>query len=80
MEQLKSLDELTEMDEKHRLMGAVCGGVPIIRSLKEGLIANKIFKIYGIFNGTSNYILSSMERQNKNFNDVLLNADHAYWP
>ena len=36
---------------------AVCGGVPIIRSLKEGLIANKISKIYGIFNGTSNYIL-----------------------
>ena len=48
--------------------------VPIIRSLKEGLIANKISKIYGIFNGTSNYILSAMEKENKNFNDVLQNA------
>ena len=47
---------------------------PIIRSLKEGLIANKISKIYGIFNGTSNYILSSMDKENKNFNEVLNNA------
>tara|TARA_B100000941_G_scaffold37719_2_gene22373 strand:+ start:375 stop:1661 length:1287 start_codon:yes stop_codon:yes gene_type:complete len=53
---------------------SVCGGVPIVRSLKEGLIANKIKKIYGIFNGTSNYILSSMEKENKNFKDVLNNA------
>ena len=53
---------------------SVCGGVPIIRSLKEGLIANKISKIYGIFNGTSNYILSSMDKENKNFKDVLSNA------
>ena len=50
---------------------SVCGGVPVIRSLKEGLIANKISKIYGIFNGTSNYILSSMDRQKKNFDEVL---------
>ena len=53
---------------------AVCGGVPIIRSLKESLIANKISKIYGIFNGTSNYILSCMDKQNKNFNEVLADA------
>ena len=53
---------------------AVCGGVPIIRSLKEGLIANKISKIYGIFNGTSNYILSTMDKKNKTFEDVLSNA------
>ncbi len=53
---------------------AVCGGVPIIRSLKEGLIANKINRVYGIFNGTSNYILSSMEKKNKNFDEVLNDA------
>ena len=41
---------------------------------KSGLIANKITKIYGIFNGTSNYILSSMDRENKVFNDVLSKA------
>ena len=50
---------------------AVCGGVPIIRSLKEGLIANKISKVYGVFNGTSNYILSSMDKEHKNFDEVL---------
>jgi len=38
------------------------------------LIANKISKIYGIFNGTSNYILSTMEKENKNFEEVLSNA------
>ena len=40
---------------------AVCVGVPIIRNLKESLIANSISKIYGIFNGTSNYILTLMD-------------------
>ena len=53
---------------------AVCGGLPIIRSLKEGLIANKISKIHGIFNGTSNYILSSMDKESKNFDEVLAKA------
>tara|TARA_B100000029_G_scaffold417460_1_gene422100 strand:- start:605 stop:1900 length:1296 start_codon:yes stop_codon:yes gene_type:complete len=53
---------------------AVAGGVPIIRSIKEGLIANKINKIYGILNGTTNYILSSMERKNKSFLEILYKA------
>ena len=53
---------------------SVCGGVPIIRSLKEGLIANKISKIHGIFNGTSNYILSSMDKHDQNFELALNNA------
>ena len=71
-------DQLSKIAEKNgvnlEFEAAVCGGVPIIRSLKESLIANKISKIYGIFNGTSNYILSSMDKQNKNFNEVLDNA------
>ena len=50
---------------------SVAGGVPVIRSLKEGLIGNKINKIYGILNGTTNFILSSMENNNKNFSEVL---------
>ena len=53
---------------------SVAGGVPIIRSIKEGLIANKINKIYGILNGTTNYILSTMERTGKNFTEVLEKA------
>ena len=68
-------DQLAQIAEKNRVNlefeASVCGGVPIIRSLKEGLIANKISKIYGIFNGTSNYILSSMDKQKKNFDEVL---------
>ena len=71
-------DQLSKIAEKNKVNlefeASVCGGVPIIRSLKEGLIANKISKIYGIFNGTSNYILSSMDKQNKNFDEVLYNA------
>ena len=53
---------------------AVAGGIPIIRSIKEGLIANKINKIYGILNGTTNYILSLMEKKNRNFSTILNNA------
>ena len=71
-------DQLAKIAEKNKVNlefeASVCGGVPIIRTLKEGLIANKISKIYGIFNGTSNYILSSMDKENKSFNEVLLNA------
>ena len=71
-------DKLAKIAEKNKVNlefeASVCGGVPIIRSLKEGLIANKISKIYGIFNGTSNYILSSMDKHNKDFKEVLLDA------
>ncbi len=71
-------DQLSKIAEKNKVNlefeASVCGGVPIIRSLKEGLIANKINKVFGIFNGTSNYILSSMDKENKSFNQVLKNA------
>ena len=71
-------DELSLIAEKNKVNlefeASVCGGVPIVRSLKEGLIANKINKVYGIFNGTSNYILSSMEKENKSFEEVLMKA------
>ena len=53
---------------------SVAGGIPILRSIKEGLATNKISKIYGILNGTSNYILSEMENSNQKFNDVLIKA------
>ena len=71
-------DKLSKIAESNNVNlefeAAVCGGVPIIRSLKEGLIANKIGKVYGIFNGTSNYILSSMDNKDKEFSDVLKDA------
>ena len=71
-------DQLAKIAERNKVNlefeASVCGGVPIIRSLKEGLIANKISKIYGIFNGTSNYILSTMDKKNKSFEEVLSDA------
>ncbi len=71
-------DELASLAEKNDVNleyeASVAGGIPIIRSIKEGLIANKINKIYGILNGTTNFILSSMEDSRKNFSEVLSNA------
>mgnify|MGYP001350556223 FL=1 len=71
-------DQLSLIAEKNNVNlefeAAVCGGIPIIRSLKEGLVANKIHKVFGIFNGTSNYILTSMGKKNKSFKEVLNDA------
>jgi homoserine dehydrogenase len=50
---------------------SVCGGIPIIRTIKEGLCAEKVASIYGIFNGTCNYILTKMTEEGKAFSDVL---------
>jgi len=46
---------------------SVGGGIPLIRSIKEGLVANRIQSIFGILNGTSNYILSKMTDEGKGF-------------
>ena len=71
-------DELALLAEKNKVNlqyeASVAGGVPIIRSIKEGLIANKISKIYGILNGTTNYILSSMENTRIPFKEALSTA------
>ena len=71
-------DQLAKIAEKNKVNfefeAAVCGGIPIIRSIKEGLIANNITKIYGILNGTSNYILSSMDKDKLEYKDSLLRA------
>src|SRR3989338_3649261 len=53
---------------------SVGGGIPIIKALKEGLVANKINSIYGIINGTANYILSKMTNEGGRFEDVLKKA------
>jgi homoserine dehydrogenase len=54
--------------------GAVGGGIPIIKSLREGLTANRIEWIAGIINGTSNFILSEMREKGASFADVLQEA------
>ena len=57
--------------------GSVGGGIPIIRVLREGLSANDIESIYGIINGTSNYILTKMTEEGREFSDVLAEAKAA---
>jgi homoserine dehydrogenase len=54
--------------------GSVAGGIPLIRSIKEGLVANRIHSIFGILNGTSNYILSKMTDEGRSFREVLKEA------
>jgi homoserine dehydrogenase len=53
---------------------AVAGGIPIIKSMREGLAANRIERVYGILNGTCNYILTTMEETGRSFEDVLAEA------
>ena len=53
---------------------SVGGGIPILRTIKEGLSTNKISKIYGILNGTCNYILSEMNKTSDTFQNVLKRA------
>ncbi|MCI0454403.1 MAG: homoserine dehydrogenase [Candidatus Dadabacteria bacterium] len=58
---------------------SVAGGIPIIRVIREGYVANRILSIYGIINGTSNYILSKMSEDGREFNEVLNQAqDEGY--
>jgi len=54
--------------------GSVAGGIPIIRPLKESLVASEIENIYGILNGTTNYILTKMAEENREYADVLNEA------
>ena len=56
---------------------SVGGGIPVIHALKEGLAANAIQSIYGIINGTSNYILSRMTNEGRGFADTLSEAQKA---
>lgn len=53
---------------------AVAAGIPIIKALREGLTANRIERVYGILNGTCNYILSTMRETGRAFEDVLADA------
>ena len=63
-------------DNKVRLLfeASVAGGIPIIKALEQGLSANKIESVMGIINGTSNFILSEMKEKNRDFADVLAEA------
>lgn len=57
-----------------RFEAAVAGGVPVIKGISEGLAANSLSRVYGILNGTCNYILTVMEETGRGFDDVLADA------
>lgn len=69
---------LAELAEKQGVVlafeAAVAGGIPIIGALRTGLAANKILRVAGILNGTCNYILTTMEKEKRDFADVLAEA------
>ena len=71
-------DHLALLAEKNNVNlefeASVAGGIPILRSIKEGLVTNKLNKVYGILNGTTNYILSEMEKSGDTFDKVLKKA------
>ncbi|MEM8696891.1 MAG: homoserine dehydrogenase [Pseudomonadota bacterium] len=70
--------ELAEAAEKAKVAlkyeAAVAGGIPVIKGLREGAAANAITSVYGILNGTCNYILTEMEAKGSDFADVLADA------
>jgi homoserine dehydrogenase len=69
---------LAALAEKHHVAlnfeAAVAGGIPIVKTLREGLVGNKLARIYGILNGTCNYILTRMEQERLSFADCLKDA------
>ena len=71
-------DYLSNLAEKNKVNlefeASVAGGIPILRTIKEGLATNKLTKVYGILNGTCNFILSEMEKTKKSFPEVLKKA------
>ena len=70
--------ELAELAESRGVLlnfeAAVAGGIPIIKTMRESLTANKVERVYGILNGTCNYILTRMEREGISFEDCLADA------
>ena len=69
---------LARLAERHHVAlnfeAAVAGGIPIVKTLREGLVGNKLARIYGILNGTCNYILTRMEQEGLSFADCLADA------
>ncbi len=56
---------------------AVAGGIPIIKAIREGLVGNRVSRLYGILNGTCNYILTTMRETGRDFDVVLAEAQEA---
>ncbi len=56
---------------------AVAGGIPAIKTIRESLLSNNISRVYGILNGTCNYILTRMQQEGRSFDEVLQEAQDA---
>ncbi|CAN5714562.1 homoserine dehydrogenase [soil metagenome] len=73
--------ELASLAEKRGAIlafeAAVAGGIPIIKALREGLVGNRVSRLYGILNGTCNYILTTMRETGRDFDVVLAEAQAA---
>ena len=70
----------TLAEKKGRILSfeaAVAGGIPIIKALREGLVGNRVGRLYGILNGTCNYILTTMRETGRDFDAVLAEAQAA---
>ena len=63
-----------EQGKKLLFEASVAGGIPILKALQEGLVANHVKSIHGIINGTCNYILTTMRDQKRTYEDVLVDA------
>jgi len=70
--------ELARLAEKNRVAlnfeAAVAGGIPVIKTMREALAGNQVRRVYGILNGTCNYILTKMQEEGRAFADVLKEA------
>jgi homoserine dehydrogenase len=71
---LELADRAEKADAALKFEAAVGGGIPVIKGIREGLAANDVTQVYGILNGTCNFILSAMERDGKAFDVVLAEA------
>ncbi|HTC19404.1 MAG TPA: homoserine dehydrogenase, partial [bacterium] len=71
-------DEIIQTAREHKVdiyfEAAVCGGIPVIQAINDGLAPNNITSIYGIVNGTTNFILQKMTEEKKSFKEALLMA------
>ena len=75
-------DYLSQIAEENKVNlefeASVAGGIPILRTLKDGLATNKFNKVVGILNGTSNYILSEMEKKKKIIINYIKTSPNAW--
>jgi homoserine dehydrogenase len=74
---MEIFSKATEVNRDVMFEAAVAGAIPVIRTLKEGLTANRIQSLYGILNGTTNHIITRMSKNSLTFQEALAEAQQA---